>query len=149
MNLGRVALRKSSERHAAGQAINAAEQELHLPVSAAWLVLGNHVSREGLADPGQLALGVSLAHEALGGQAGLAHVGVVWNVEVVSWGRLETLHATEGHVLDGHESSVHEQDEVELAVGNDGPVQVVNETWDNFPAGLWGSIIDENVVGTF
>jgi hypothetical protein len=104
------------------------------------------VSGQRLANPCQLALGVRSSHDALCAQAGKADVVMVRHKEGVLRRGLETLHTTPGHVLNSHESTVVQKNEVEFTVSDDGAVERIDDLGDDFPRRLGRGIGVKNAA---
>lgn len=102
-----------------------------------------------LANPSQLALGMCSSHNALCAQTRKTHILMVGDEEFVLGLVLEALLAAPGHVLDGQEGAVVEEDEVEFAMHDDGAVEIVDDAGDDFVGGLWGGVGVEDAVGAF
>ena len=91
----------------------------------------HHVSRELDSDESKTTLGVPLAIVASSTKGTQVQLLVVRDEEVVLGVAAEALCAIPGHVLDGHESAVGKQDEVEHAVTDDSAVVLLNHARKN------------------
>ena len=91
----------------------------------------HHVSREFDGDESKATLGVPLAKVTSSTKGAQVELLVVRNEEVILRVAAETLCAVPGHILNSHESSVGEQDEVEHAVADDGAVVLLDHARKN------------------
>lgn len=82
------------------QTIDAAQQELQLPVSRSWSILRYHMTRQIDRHKGQASFCVCRPKDACACQCAIAEFAVVRHEKGVRWCRLESLRAIPCHVLD-------------------------------------------------
>ena len=104
------------------------------------------MSRKLDSDESQTALSVPLAKVTRTAKGTQVQLLVVRNEEVVLRVAAETLCAVPSHVLDGHESSVGKQNEVEHAVTDDGALVLLDHARENAEAGWRRSVVVEYAV---
>lgn len=126
-----------------------AQQELQLPIRRAGRILRDHVAAQLGRDERQAALRVGGAEDAGAGQGGRVGEGVVGHVEVVGGGGPKALGAVPGHVLDHEEGAVGDEDVVERAVADDGPVQPLDHGRQDGEAARRGIVRLEHPRGAF
>jgi hypothetical protein len=105
-----------------------------------------HVSREFDGDESKSTLGVPLAKVTSATKGSQVQFLVVRNEEVVLGVAAESLCAIPGHILDCHEGSIGEQDEVQHTVANDGAVVLLDHAGKNAETGRRRSIVVEYAV---
>lgn len=129
--------------------INPAQQELQLSICRAGRVLWHHVSRKGDRRECEASLGIPLSKDPCACKGTLIELTVVWHVILVPITRplREALRSVPGHVLDHHDGSILNQDEVEIGVCDDGFAVLLNDSWEDAEAGRWGVICVQHAAG--
>ena len=107
------------------------------------------MTREVNSDECKTALSAVLAKVASTTESAQVQLLVVRNEEVVIGVGAETLCAIPCHVLDGHESTIGEQNEVKHAVTDDSPVVLLNHAWENAEARGRRVAILEHAIAAF
>lgn len=141
--------RRGRERALFRQTVDAAQQKFDLSIGCAGSILRHHVTGQADLDPGQTALRVSGAEDAGSCQGAQAWVVMVGHEELVRWLLLEPLEAVPRHVLNHQQRAVRDEDEVQLAVGDDGPVETLDDAGQNGEAARRGVVLAENAAGAF
>jgi hypothetical protein len=148
------------------QIVNSTQQELQLSVRRTRCILRDFVTGKIDSSPCQSSLSVpvtlepgassidlrrSVRNSCVGNLENVAKTLVVRHVEVLGlgWRGLESLETVPGHVLDGDEGAVGEEEEVEETVANDGVVGTFDNGWERSESGWEGLVtLGEEVFTT-
>ena len=71
---------------------------------------------------------------------------VVWDKEVVSRIAAESLGAVPGHVLDGHQRAICQQDEIKQTMTDDSALVLFNHTGKNAESRWWRRVVIKNAI---